>query len=86
MLHFHKLGRGKMKKQNNENKVSNNLIKRMDAIISILLNQKTIEKLNQTEKINFLTKIGFKNNEIASILGITLENVKASKYRKRNKK
>lgn len=56
--------------------------KRLGAIISILLNQQDIEKLNQTGKINYLTKIGFKNNEIASILGISIENVKASKYRK----
>jgi DNA-binding CsgD family transcriptional regulator len=56
--------------------------KRLDAIISILLNQQNIEKLNQTGKINYLTKIGFKNNEIASILGISIENVKATRYRK----
>ena len=71
--------------KNEENKSDNEslLINRLDAIISILLNQKDIEGLNQTGKIIFLTKIGFKNDEIASILGITLENVKASKYRKR---
>jgi len=74
-----------MKKENNQKNESNELVKRMDAMLSILLNQKIIEKSNQTDKINFLTKIGFKNNEIASILGITLKNVEASKYRKGNK-
>lgn len=60
----------------------NGISKRLDAIISILLNQQNIEKLNQKEKIQYLVKIGFKNNEIASILGITLENVKATRYAK----
>ncbi len=45
--------------------------KKLDAIISILMNQTQIQEENSRKKITRLIKLGFENNEIASILGTT---------------
>ena len=45
--------------------------KKLDAIISILMNQTKIQEENSREKISRLIKLGFENNEIADILGTT---------------
>ncbi len=65
---------------------SDDSVKRLDVIIAILMNQNTVTEYNQTEKIFFLTKLGLKNKEIASILGTTLGTVEASKYGKKTSK
>jgi len=43
--------------------------RKLDAIISILMNQTKIQEENSKEKIARLIKLGFENNEIANILG-----------------
>lgn len=45
--------------------------RKLDAIISILMNQTKIQEENSKEKITRLIKLGFENNEIANILGTT---------------
>lgn len=86
MPHFRNIGDRNMKNQNKKNNEESGITTRLDAIISILMNQDMIKKFNQTEKIFFLTKIGFKNEEIAAILGTTLKTVESNKYRKRKPK
>jgi hypothetical protein len=74
-----------MKKKSNddhkENFVNTNIEKRLDVIISILLNP-DIVKYTQLKKIEYLTKISFSNDEISRILGTTKNSVKAQKYKK----
>ena len=86
MQHFRNIGDRNMKNRNKKNNEESGITTRLDAIISILMNQDMIKKFNQTEKIFFLTKIGFKNEEIAAILGTTLKTVESNKYRKRKPK
>ena len=43
--------------------------RKLDAIISILMNQTKIQEENSREKIIRLIKLGFENNEISDILG-----------------
>ena len=45
--------------------------RKLDAIISILMNQTKIQEESSREKIARLIKLGFENNEIANILGTT---------------
>ncbi len=45
--------------------------RKLDAMISILMNQTKIQEENSREKIVRLIKLGFENNEIAKILGTT---------------
>jgi len=71
-----------MSSNSEESSSNNEIVKRLDAIISLLLNQEEIQKFKQTEKIEYLTKIKFKNPEIASILNTTLKTVEAQKYKK----
>jgi len=66
----------------NEEKNILSLEKRLDAIISILLNQNEIQKYKQAEKIKYLTTMKFTNPEIAFILNTTLKTVEAQKYKK----
>ena len=58
-----------MKKTNDE---ITSISKRLDAIISILLNQSRVDSENMKEKIARLIKLGFENQEIADILNTTL--------------
>ena len=55
------------------------IVKRLDAIISLLLisNEST-----QLKKIEYLTKLSFSNEEIAKILTTTKSSVEAQKYKK----
>ena len=57
------------------------LEKRLDTIISILLNSEII-KDTQLKKIEFLTRMLFSNDEIAKILATTKNSVEAQKYKK----
>lgn len=43
--------------------------RKLDTIISILMNQTKIQEENLREKIIRLIKLGFENNEISDILG-----------------
>jgi hypothetical protein len=52
-------------------KESEVISKKLDAIISILMNQTKIQEENSRDKITRLIKLGFENNEIADILGTT---------------
>jgi len=74
-----------MKKKNNDVHKENfrdlNIEKRLDAIISILLNP-DIVKDTQLKKIEYLTKISFSNDEISRILGTTKNSIEAQKYKK----
>lgn len=85
MQHYHNTGERKMEKKNNENHKVNftntNIEKRLDAIISILLNP-NIVKDTQLKKIEYLTKISFSNDEISRILDTTKKSVEAQKYKK----
>ena len=58
-----------------------NISKRLDSIISLLLNPKLSEN-TLTQKIDFLTKMSFSNEEIAKILTTTKKSVEAQKYKK----
>ena len=55
------------------------IVKRLDAIISLLLNNDNSTQLN---KIEYLTKLSFSNEEIAKILTTTKKSVEAQKYKK----
>lgn len=57
------------------------IIKRLDAIISILLNNE-INNSTQLKKIEHLTKMSFNNDEIARILSTTKGSIEAQKYKK----
>jgi len=71
-----------MTKKNNESQDSENKIeKRLDAIISILLNSE-ISKETQVKKIDYLSKLSFSNPEIAVLLNTSLQSLESQKYRK----
>lgn len=57
------------------------IIKRLDTIISILLNNE-INNSTQLKKIEHLTKMSFNNDEIARILSTTKGSIEAQKYKK----
>ncbi len=57
--------------------------KRLDVIIAILMDQDKIKGYNQTKKIEYLTNLKFSNPEIAKVLGTSLKSVDASKYKKK---
>ena len=59
------------------------ITKRLDAIIAILMDQNKVKEYNQTTKIEYLTGLKFSNPEIAKVLGTTLKSVEALKYKKR---
>jgi len=62
--------------------LNDEITKRLDAVISILLSQQEIQKYNQGEKIDYLVKLKFKNPEIAFILNTTLKTIEAYRYKK----
>jgi len=67
---------------NSEESGSNNeIVKRLDTIISLLLNPK-ISDDTLTKKIEYLTKMSFSNDDIARILWTTKGSVEAQKYKK----
>lgn len=55
--------------------------KRLDTIISLLINPK-ISDDTLTNKMKYLTKMSFSNDEIARILDTTKGSVEAQKYKK----
>lgn len=59
------------------------ITKRLDAIIAILMDQDKIKEYNQTKKIAYLTDLKFNNPDIAKILGTSLKSVEAQKYKKK---
>lgn len=69
-----------------ETKNNQDITKRLDAIIAILLDNDEIQKQTDAQKIKFLTKLKFSNPEIASILNTTVGSIKAQKYRKKESK
>lgn len=54
-----------------KNNETSALARRLDAIISILFNPTKIQEADLKSKIALLDKLGFDNNEIASILNTT---------------
>lgn len=74
-----------MIKKNNDKIIQNpsqlNIEKRLDTIISLLLND-TISQSTVTKKIEYLTMMSFSNDEIAKILNTTKNSVEAQKYKK----
>ena len=71
-----------MTKKNNDSQNSENKIeKRLDAIISILLDSE-ISKETQAKKIDYLSKLSFSNPEIAILLNTSLKSLEGQKYRK----
>ena len=52
------------------NKINQDINKRLETIIGVLLDQTKI-KMTQGEKINYLSKQGYENREIAKILNTT---------------
>jgi len=62
-----------------ESTTNNEIVRRLDAIISLLLNNDNSTQLN---KIEYLTKLSFSNEEIAKILTTTKNSVEAQKYKK----
>ena len=81
MLHSHNQGKRKMSKNSEELHSEKSIIKRLDAIISILLNNE-INKSTQLKKIEHLTKMSFSNDEIARILSTSKGSIEAQKYKK----
>ena len=54
-----------------KNNEISSLTRRLDALISILFNPTKIQEADLKYKIALLDKLGFDNNEIASILNTT---------------
>ena len=75
-----------MSKKADDDQDQKEITKRLDAIISILLNHEEIQKQNQLEKIKYLTSLKFTNPEIAHILNTTKGTVESQKYSKKEKK
>ena len=73
-----------MIKMNENNNSEENIIKRLDTIISILLNNE-MNNSTQLKKIEHLTKMSFSNEEIARILSTTKGTIEAQKYKKPKK-
>ncbi len=71
-----------MKKNTDKSNLNEEIIKRLDAIVSILLSQEEAQQYKQGEKIDYLAKMKFKNPEIAFILNTTLKTVEAYRYKK----
>ena len=71
----------KKQKEVTELDVLKNIEKRLDAIISLLLNPALSEDTD-SKKIEYLTKMSFSNDEIAQILNTTKNSVEAQKYKK----
>jgi len=70
-----------MTKNSEQSNSEENIVKRLDTIISLLLDPKISEE-TRTKKIEYLTKISFSNEEIARILQTTKGSVEAQKYKK----
>lgn len=85
MLHYRNIGERKLVKKNNEEvnekPLETNVEKRLDVIISLLINPK-ISDDTLTNKMKYLTKMSFSNDEIAKILETTKGSVEAQKYKK----
>lgn len=84
MLPYLKNGERKMSEKNDEkskNSSNINIEKRLDTIISLLLNPALSEDTD-SNKIEYLTKMSFSNDEIAQILNTTKNSVEAQKYKK----
>jgi len=70
-----------MNKNSEQSNSEENIVKRLDALISILLNTE-INQSPALKKIEYLTKLSFTNDEIAKILSTTKKSVEAQKYKK----
>jgi len=85
MQHYLNIGKRKMtiKKNNSDDKNLDNssLEKRLDTIISLLLESQDNDD-TQLKKIEYLTRMSFANDEIAKILGTTKGTIEAQKYKK----
>lgn len=68
--------------KNSTESPNEDIVKRLDAIISILLNSTIINDYNQLKKIEYLTKLNFSNDEIAKILSTTKGTIESQKYKK----
>ena len=77
----HNQGKRKMNKNSEQSNSEENIVKRLDALISILLNTE-INQSPALKKIEYLTKLSFTNDEIAKILSTTKKSVEAQKYKK----
>jgi len=71
--------------ESNEKSLGINIEKRLDTIISLLLNPNH-SKDTDAKKIEYLTKMLFSNDEIARLLGTTKNSVEAQKYKKPKQK
>ena len=69
-----------MSKNHEQSHSEDNIIKRLDTIISILL-KNDISELTQIKKIEHLTKMSFSNDEIARILNTTKQIIEEQKYK-----
>jgi len=85
MPHYPNTGERKLVKKNkeesNEKSSGINIEKRLDTIISLLLDPQNSEATD-VKKIEYLTKMSFSNDEIARLLGTTKKSVEAQKYKK----
>jgi len=70
-----------MTKNSEQSNSEENMVKRLDAIISLLLDPK-ISGETLTKKMEYLTKMSFSNEEIARLLQTTKGSVEATKYKK----
>ena len=68
-----------MKRLLKDNEISS-INRRLDAIITILLNQTKIQEANLRGRIAHLVSLGFENTEIANILNTTTGLVAKERY------
>lgn len=59
--------------------------RRLDTLIGISLNQSKIQVMSMGEKINYLSKLGYENQEIADILDTTYSTVAKEKSKRKGK-
>ena len=85
MPHYHNTGERKLVKKNDDNPnrelPETSIEQRLDTIISLLINPK-ISDDTFTNKIKYLIKMSFSNDDIARILDTTKCSVEAQKYKK----
>ena len=61
------------------NNIDEDIKKRLETIIGILLNQSKIQQSTMVEKIMYLSSLKYENQEIASMLGTTYSMVAKEK-------
>jgi hypothetical protein len=74
------------KKNNEDNGQETDVVRRLNALLSVLINQAQFQEYTQAQKIKYLSAFNFSNPEIASILNTTLKTVEAQKYKKQAKR